>query len=429
MVHQNSLVTTRAKEKQNKDRRHVSNFNQRGKMVEADRPGKLFIGGLNTETNEKALEAVFGKYGRIVEVLLMKDRETNKSRGFAFVTFESPADAKDAARDMNGKSLDGKAIKVEQATKPSFESGRRGPPPPPRSRGPPRGLRGGRGGSGGTRGPPSHGGHMDDGGYSMNFNMSSSRGPLPVKRGPPPRSGGPPPKRSAPSGPVRSSSGMGGRAPVSRGRDSYGGPPRREPLPSRRDVYLSPRDDGYSTKDSYSSRDYPSSRDTRDYAPPPRDYTYRDYGHSSSRDDYPSRGYSDRDGYGRDRDYSDHPSGGSYRDSYESYGNSRSAPPTRGPPPSYGGSSRYDDYSSSPFHIRFKASNACETAKMVENFGHGLDGHGVLIFFTLDKAGNKRNAMLRAVEAEELLIVLKAQQLHKQYSSELRNDHDTLSRF
>ncbi|KAL0602599.1 RNA binding motif protein, X-linked-like-1 [Plecturocebus cupreus] len=133
------------------------------KIVEADRPGKLFIGGLNMETNEKALEAIYGKYGRIV-VLLMKDCETNKSRGFAFVTFESPADAKDAARDTNGKSLDGKAIKVEQATKPSFESGRCGPPPPPRSRGPPRGLRGGRGGIGGTRGPPSRGGHMDDSG-------------------------------------------------------------------------------------------------------------------------------------------------------------------------------------------------------------------------------------------------------------------------
>uniref|UniRef100_A0A2R9CKT0 RRM domain-containing protein n=1 Tax=Pan paniscus TaxID=9597 RepID=A0A2R9CKT0_PANPA len=72
-------------------------------MVEADCPEKFFIGGLNMET-EKALEAPF------VEVLLMKDRETNKSRGFAFVPFESPADAKDAARDMNGKSLNGKLL-------------------------------------------------------------------------------------------------------------------------------------------------------------------------------------------------------------------------------------------------------------------------------------------------------------------------------
>uniref|UniRef100_A0A2K5PB19 RBM1CTR domain-containing protein n=1 Tax=Cebus imitator TaxID=2715852 RepID=A0A2K5PB19_CEBIM len=174
---------------------------------------------------------------------------------------------------------------------------------------------------------------MNDGGYSTNFNTSSSRVPLPVKRRPPPVSGGPPPKRSAPSGPVCSSSGMGGRAPVSR-------PPQRGLLPSHRDLYLSPRNDGYSTRDSYSSSDYPSSCDTRDYAPPPRDYTYRDYGHSSSR-------YSNRDGYGRDRDYSDHPSGGSYRDSHESCGKSGSAPPTRGPPPSYGGSSHYDDYSSS----------------------------------------------------------------------------------
>lgn len=39
----------------------------------------------------------------IIPVILMKDRETNKSRGFAFVTFESPSDAKDAAREMNGK--------------------------------------------------------------------------------------------------------------------------------------------------------------------------------------------------------------------------------------------------------------------------------------------------------------------------------------
>ncbi|XP_037531677.1 RNA-binding motif protein, X chromosome [Nematolebias whitei] len=310
-------------------------------MAEADRPGKLFIGGLNTETTEKALEQYFSKYGRIVEVLLMKDRETNKSRGFAFVTFESPADAKDAAREMNGKSLDGKPIKVEQATKPQFESaGRRGPPMYSRSRGPPRGPRGSRGG---MRSPPSR--DYYDSGSDEPF-YKGSRGPPPMKRGPPVRNGGPPMKRPALSGPMN-------RAPMSRDRDSYG-PPRRDSMLSRRDDYPSPRDDHYNPKDSYSNRDY-NSRDSRDYGPPPRDYSYRDYSNSSSRDDYGSmtRGYNDRDGYGSGREprgYMDRSSGGSYRDSYDGYGNSRSAPPSRGPPPSYGGgggSSRYDDYGSS----------------------------------------------------------------------------------
>lgn len=51
-------------------------------MAEADRPGKLFIGGLDTETDEKALEKYFSKYGRIVEgtffwgglILVIKNR-------------------------------------------------------------------------------------------------------------------------------------------------------------------------------------------------------------------------------------------------------------------------------------------------------------------------------------------------------------------
>ncbi|KPP63666.1 RNA-binding motif protein, X chromosome-like [Scleropages formosus] len=302
-------------------------------MAEADRPGKLFIGGLNTETNEKALEQYFGKYGRIVEVLLMKDRETNKSRGFAFVTFERPADAKDAVREMNGKSLDGKPIKVEQATKPQFETGGRRGPLTLRGRGSPRGMRGSRGMSG-MRGPPAR---------DPFFKDMSSRGPPPLKRGPPIHNGGPPPKRSALSEPM-------GRPPMSRERDPYGPPPRRDGMMSRRDDYPSPRDEHYSSKDSYSSRDYMSSRD-RDYAPPSRDYPYREYPHSSSRDDYGSmsRSYSDRDSYGRSREprgYMDRPTTNSYREPYDGYGNSRSGPPSRGPPPSYGGS-RYDDYGSS----------------------------------------------------------------------------------
>uniref|UniRef100_A0A8C4WUM9 RRM domain-containing protein n=1 Tax=Eptatretus burgeri TaxID=7764 RepID=A0A8C4WUM9_EPTBU len=65
--------------------------------------GKLFVGGLNFETNEDFLDSIFSKYGPILEVLLMKDRETQKSKGYGFVTFENPEDAKDAEKDLNGK--------------------------------------------------------------------------------------------------------------------------------------------------------------------------------------------------------------------------------------------------------------------------------------------------------------------------------------
>ncbi|XP_061035674.1 RNA-binding motif protein, X chromosome-like [Eubalaena glacialis] len=317
-------------------------------MAEADQPGKLFIGGLHADTRENSLEVVFGKYGRITEVILMKARETNKSRGFAFITFENPADAKEAAKDMNGKSLDGKAIKVEQAKKPSFESsGKQRPQPPARNRGRLRNTRNpryGRGGNGRAREHPSRGGHLGGGGHTPSLKANSSRGPSPVKRGPSSRSGGPPPKRSAQG---RSSSRMGRQGSESRGRKNNGGSPHREPVPFRRVGYMSSRDGGYAIKDSYSSRDHPSSRDKKDYAPAPessRVYAYRYYGHSSSRNDHLSREHSDRDGYGgsRDRDYSEYPSGSSHRDSYESYGVSHGAPAARRAPVTYGGSSCYD---------------------------------------------------------------------------------------
>lgn len=67
----------------------------------------------------------------------------------------------------------------------------------------------------------------------------------------------------------------------------------KEPLLPHRDVYLSWGDEGYSTKHSQPSRDYLNCCDTKSYAPPPRNYIP-----TSSLDDYPSRGYGDRDGDG-----------------------------------------------------------------------------------------------------------------------------------
>uniref|UniRef100_A0A8C0L2W6 RRM domain-containing protein n=1 Tax=Canis lupus dingo TaxID=286419 RepID=A0A8C0L2W6_CANLU len=75
--------------------------------------GMLFLGGLNFNTNEQALEDHFSSFGPISEVVVVKDRETQRSRGFCFITFTNPEHASDAMRPMNGKSLDGRQIRWE----------------------------------------------------------------------------------------------------------------------------------------------------------------------------------------------------------------------------------------------------------------------------------------------------------------------------
>ncbi|EGW06112.1 Putative RNA-binding protein 3 [Cricetulus griseus] len=79
--------------------------------------GKLFVGGLNFNTDEQALEDHFSSFGPISEVVVVKDRETQRSRGFGFITFTNPEHASDAMRAMNGESLDGRQIRVDHAGK------------------------------------------------------------------------------------------------------------------------------------------------------------------------------------------------------------------------------------------------------------------------------------------------------------------------
>ncbi|XP_044076601.1 cold inducible RNA binding protein a isoform X7 [Siniperca chuatsi] len=93
--------------------------------------GKLFIGGLSFETSEDTLASAFGKYGTIEKVDVIRDKETGRSRGFGFVKYDNAEDAKDALNAMNGKSLDGRVIRVDEAGKGgrsrgSFGSGPRG---------------------------------------------------------------------------------------------------------------------------------------------------------------------------------------------------------------------------------------------------------------------------------------------------------------
>ena len=77
---------------------------------------KLYVGNLSYDTTEAGLKAAFEEDGRKVnEVSMITDRQTGRLRGFAFVQMGSEADAKAAIAALDGKDLDGRSLKVNEA--------------------------------------------------------------------------------------------------------------------------------------------------------------------------------------------------------------------------------------------------------------------------------------------------------------------------
>ncbi|HEY5891972.1 MAG TPA: RNA-binding protein [Chthoniobacterales bacterium] len=76
---------------------------------------KLFVGNLSFNTTEMDLQDLFSQAGAIKEVALMQDKFTGKSRGFAFVTYATDAEAADATTKFNGFELDGRSLTVNEA--------------------------------------------------------------------------------------------------------------------------------------------------------------------------------------------------------------------------------------------------------------------------------------------------------------------------
>jgi cold-inducible RNA-binding protein len=101
---------------------------------------KLFVGSLSFNTTESELDAAFNRFGKITEAKVITDRMTGRSRGFGFVTFETDEAAQAAMSEMDGTSLDGRTITVNEAQEQRRDGGGRGGP------------RGGGGGGGGPRG-------------------------------------------------------------------------------------------------------------------------------------------------------------------------------------------------------------------------------------------------------------------------------------
>ena len=103
----------------------------------------LYVGNLSFNTTETDLQDLFAQAGPVSEVTLMQDKFTGKSRGFAFVTMSSEQEAQNAITQFNGKTVEGRALTVNEA--------RPREPRPPGGGGGRGGYGGGGGGYGGGR--------------------------------------------------------------------------------------------------------------------------------------------------------------------------------------------------------------------------------------------------------------------------------------
>jgi RNA recognition motif-containing protein len=86
---------------------------------------RLYVGNLSFSTTEETLHDRFGEFGQVDEVAIITDRETNRPRGFAFVTMSNESEGRAAVEGINGVDIDGRTVTVNEA-RPKTESGGRG---------------------------------------------------------------------------------------------------------------------------------------------------------------------------------------------------------------------------------------------------------------------------------------------------------------
>ena len=76
---------------------------------------KLFVGSLSWNTTSDELRNAFAACGEVTEVKVVMNRDTGRSRGFGFVTYESEEGAARAIETLDGSTLDGRSIRVDRA--------------------------------------------------------------------------------------------------------------------------------------------------------------------------------------------------------------------------------------------------------------------------------------------------------------------------
>ena len=76
---------------------------------------KLYVGNISFDMTDEELGGTFSEFGEIVSAVIVKDRVSGRSRGFGFVEFSEEGSAQSAKEALNGKSVKGRALKIDEA--------------------------------------------------------------------------------------------------------------------------------------------------------------------------------------------------------------------------------------------------------------------------------------------------------------------------
>ena len=83
----------------------------------------IFVGNLNFNVVEDDLRQLFGRYGQVDRVALMTERDTGRSRGFAFVEMANTEEGEKAIAELNGSDFSGRTLNVNEARPKTDRSG------------------------------------------------------------------------------------------------------------------------------------------------------------------------------------------------------------------------------------------------------------------------------------------------------------------
>jgi RNA recognition motif-containing protein len=86
---------------------------------------KLYVGNLSFQTTDRELNELFAPHGTVTETNIIMDRETQRSRGFGFVTMSSADEGRAAIAALDGQSIDGRSLTVNEAKPMEARSPRR----------------------------------------------------------------------------------------------------------------------------------------------------------------------------------------------------------------------------------------------------------------------------------------------------------------